>query len=307
MRIDRNYNNKLLKSVEPATEWIIACNPFYYDVIGAFNELENIEWKQSTNIRANDIVYIYVSSPIKEIKYKCIAKKVNLNYAERINDSKFIIDGTNYENYGRYMELELITKYEDKQFTYEDLKQHGLTSVQGPRRLYGELLNYIKLGEIKTIKNTLKNRYKNIKISDIEPIKYKEFYEYKYEKKERQKPKIQNEVKIYPCDRNVAMNALSHANYRCEVDQNHKTFLRKNLDINYTESHHLIPMIYSDLFNVSLDVEENIISLCSNCHSLLHYGRDFENILEKLYNERIDDLNRVGINITFEQLLNMYL
>ena len=114
-------------------------------------------------------------------------------------------------------------------------------------------------------------------------------------------------VKVYPRDRTVAINALAHANYKCEVDSNHFTFTRRNLDIPYTESHHLVPMSYSDLFDVSLDVEENIVSICSTCHNLLHYGRDFKEVLEKLYNERKDDLNKVGIEITFEQLINMYL
>ena len=311
-QLNRNSNNtKLSKSIDHITEWVISCNPSYYDVIGAFNELECIEWKQSTNIKVGDIVYIYVSSPVKEIKYKCIARKVNLNSAGRIDDSKFMIDDSNYRNYGRYMELELITKYQDKQYTLNDLKQHGLRSVQGPSKLSEELQNYIKLTEIskiKEIKKSLKSKHNlEADINEIEPVELKEFYGYKHEKKKKQKPKVQDGVKIYPRDRNVAMNALLHANYKCEVDQNHPTFIRKNLDINYTESHHLVPMAYSDLFNVSLDVEENIVSLCSNCHNLLHYGRDFKDILEKLYNERKEDLNKVGIDITFEQLLNMYL
>jgi len=65
-------------------------------------------------------------------------------------------------------------------------------------------------------------------------------------------------------------------------------------------------MAYSDLFDVSLDVEENIVSLCSNCHNNLHYGRDYEVILNKLYDERIDHLIKVGLHIKFEDLLEMY-
>ena len=41
---------------------------------------------------------------------------------------------------------------------------------------------------------------------------------------------------------------------------------------NYTEQHHLIPMAYSDKFEVSLDVEVSIVSLCSTCHNHIHYG-----------------------------------
>ena len=35
---------------ENNTEWIIACNPDKYDVIGAFQELGSIDWTQSANI-----------------------------------------------------------------------------------------------------------------------------------------------------------------------------------------------------------------------------------------------------------------
>ena len=45
---------------ENNTEWIIACNPDKYDVIGAFHELGSIDWTQSANIVVGDIVYIYV-------------------------------------------------------------------------------------------------------------------------------------------------------------------------------------------------------------------------------------------------------
>lgn len=70
----------------------------------------------------------------------------------------------------------------------------------------------------------------------------------------------------------------------------HPTFIRKKSDKKYTEPHHLIPMAFSDEFDVSLDVEENIVSLCSNCHNQIHYGKDADVLLRKLYEERKDEL-----------------
>lgn len=49
---------------------------------------------------------------------------------------------------------------------------------------------------------------------------------------------------------------MAHANYLCEIDKKHFTFMRKYIDFNYTEPHHLISMAYSDLFDVSLDIEK---------------------------------------------------
>lgn len=109
-------------------------------------------------------------------------------------------------------------------------------------------------------------------------------------------------------DKDRAKKALEKANFKCENDHNHKLFLRKNGLYEYTEPHHLIPLSKYKDFKYSLDVTANIVSLCSHCHNLLHYGRleDKMIILEKLYHERKDLLSKKGISISFEQLLNYY-
>lgn len=112
--------------------------------------------------------------------------------------------------------------------------------------------------------------------------------------------------KTYPRDRKASINALSHAGFKCEFDSKHPTFIRKNSNKPYTETHHLVPMGYSDSFDVSLDVPENIVSLCSNCHNEIHYGKDAKRLVEKLYNERKEVLKSAGIDISLEELLKMY-
>ncbi len=118
------------------TEWIIPCNLKYYDVKGAFSKFKAIDWKQSAkNICVGDIVYIYVGKPISAIKYKCRVNKTNLSKVE-IDDSEFVINGENYENYGNHMELELIREYADTELTRDMLVENGLKgNIQGPRRV----------------------------------------------------------------------------------------------------------------------------------------------------------------------------
>lgn len=111
---------------------------------------------------------------------------------------------------------------------------------------------------------------------------------------------------IYPRSHAVARTALVLANHHCEIDTEHPTFISKRYALPYTEPHHLIPIAYADNFDVSLDVPENVISLCSNCHNEIHYGRDIRNILRWLYENRKAQLESVGIKITFEDLLLMY-
>lgn len=118
------------------TEWIIPCNLKYYDVKGAFSKFKAIDWKQSAkNICVGDIVYIYVGKPISAIKYKCRVNKTDLSKVE-IDDSEFVINGENYENYGNHMELELIREYADTELTRDMLVENGLKgNIQGPRRV----------------------------------------------------------------------------------------------------------------------------------------------------------------------------
>ena len=104
-----------------------------------------------------------------------------------------------------------------------------------------------------------------------------------------------------------AADALEYAHYQCEFSCSDRTFLRKSGKA-YTEPHHLIPISRYRDFEYSLDVMENIVSLCSHCHNLLHYGRfeDKAPVLKKLYNERIAALRKCGLDLTLDQLMSYY-
>lgn len=124
------------------------------------------------------------------------------------------------------------------------------------------------------------------------------------------KPKGINEreEKYYIRNRAIALNALSLAKHRCEVDGEHFVFLRKNGTTFYTEPHHIVPLYaWKDFPDVDLDREQNIVSLCSNCHNILHYGADIDKILKPIYEKRKDLLKAIGINITYETLKNYYI
>ena len=115
--------------------WIIPCNPKYYNVVGAFNKLNRIDWKQSIkSIAVGDEVYIYVAAPIKAIKYRCRVNKTNLSAIE-IDDTDFVVNGGPYETYGNHMELELLEVYDDHKYSLEMLRVKGLKgSLQSPQK-----------------------------------------------------------------------------------------------------------------------------------------------------------------------------
>lgn len=103
-------------------------------------------------------------------------------------------------------------------------------------------------------------------------------------------------------------NALATAKYKCEIDNNHETFRLKGKAFDYVEAHHLIPLKYQADFDVSLDVEANIVALCPMCHRKLHHGRieDIESLLESLLAARSDRMKLCGIYANFESLVKFY-
>ena len=107
----------------------------------------------------------------------------------------------------------------------------------------------------------------------------------------------------------ISKRALDRANNLCEIDPSHKSFIRKNTNKLYMEPHHLIPMKLTDYYGVVLDREQNIFSLCSNCHNQIHYGKDedIRSLLNILYKARKEEINSIiGKDISIEELYEIY-
>ncbi|MBQ7104015.1 MAG: hypothetical protein IJN89_08160 [Anaerotignum sp.] len=117
-------------------KWIFSCNCRYYDAIGAFENYSVIDWKQSNrNVQPGDEVYIYVGQPYQAIMFRCKVNKTNI-VNRRLRGTEFVKDKIELDGrYGRYMELELIEKYDDKRYPIETLRSRGLKgNIQGPRK-----------------------------------------------------------------------------------------------------------------------------------------------------------------------------
>jgi len=111
-------------------------------------------------------------------------------------------------------------------------------------------------------------------------------------------------------DAKTARRALKNANYKCEFNEEHQTFTSGSTQKNYVEAHHLVPvsLTNTDNFKFKLDVKENLIALCPNCHRAIHYGDTATKmeLLNKFFNERHEKLSKKGIDITLEKIYEIY-
>ena len=114
---------KKKKDREPK-EWIIPSNPKYYDVIKAFEESDEIDWKQGAGIKTGDTIYLYVGSPVSAILYKCRVTETDIPY--HYQDENLTIKAL--------MKIKLLKRYDKNSFTFKVLNdEYGIFAVRGPR------------------------------------------------------------------------------------------------------------------------------------------------------------------------------
>lgn len=111
-----------------------------------------------------------------------------------------------------------------------------------------------------------------------------------------------------------AKQALVDSDYICAGDSKHKTFMT-NKGVPYMEGHHLIPCtatnarLFWNEFKKSIDCVENIVCLCPTCHRRIHFGtvNEKKTIIKHLYAKQEKRLKAIGITITEDELLDLYL
>lgn len=124
----------------------------------------------------------------------------------------------------------------------------------------------------------------------------------------RPEPVTVNNIKRYRRNLLEVRKAKISADYICEYDNKHVTFVN-NFDNNpYIEAHHLIPMATQGLFEYNIDFADNIICLCPNCHRRIHYGVKSEKseMIQKFYKERHEKIESFNVDIKYKDLELFY-
>lgn len=111
-------------------DWIVPANPKYFDVVRAFEEKEIIDWKQSSDVRVGDLIYMYVGVPYSALMYKCKAVEVDIPHHFE----------SEYLQVRKIMRIQLLCKYEPDYMPLERLRnEYGVYSVRGPRSMPNSL------------------------------------------------------------------------------------------------------------------------------------------------------------------------
>ena len=116
--------------MRPAKDWIIPSNPKYYDILHAFDDSDEINWKQGSGIKTGDTVFLYVGFPVSAILYKCKVLETDIPYNYR--DGNLTITAL--------MKIKLLKRYDKEEFPFSRLQdEFGVYAVRGPRGIPNSL------------------------------------------------------------------------------------------------------------------------------------------------------------------------
>ncbi|MGB0629204.1 MAG: hypothetical protein ACPGRZ_00790 [Alphaproteobacteria bacterium] len=130
--------------------WLYPANLKFYDVVGAFAEPATY-WPVSSSVEPDDVVYIYLAAPHKQIAFVCDVLKTGLDENAAIEHVRPFFKGD--PSSGRKKQFMKLHKSADVALTdasplsYARLKENGLTGMlMGPRKLENNpaLLTYIE-------------------------------------------------------------------------------------------------------------------------------------------------------------------
>ena len=126
--IDESYvvtaSKQKKQKIRPPKEWVVPANPKYFDIVHAFDDKREINWKQGAGIKKGDTVCIYVGAPVSAILYRCKVTETGIPYVHR--NEKLTIKAL--------MKIRLQKRYPADMFTFDVLKsEYGIYAVRGPR------------------------------------------------------------------------------------------------------------------------------------------------------------------------------
>lgn len=239
-------------------DWLISANSRIYDYASSFAHHGSIDWRQgNVKYSLGDIVYIYCTTPIQRIRYKCQITELNKNSDQIRDDQAYWLKSEEYYKSlnSRFFRLDLLEEIDSEKLSLPLLLQHGLNAApQSPTRLSEELRNYIT-----SIFRTADNDF----FPDIRDTEYEIF------------EGIKKQVLVNKFERSSIARAkcIEKHGYCCKVCGFNFEELYGDLGKDFIHVHHLVP-IHTIGKSYKIDYANDLIPVCPNCHAMLHRKLD---------------------------------
>lgn len=236
-------------------KWLISANCSIYDCATSFEDYKFIDWRQG-NIKyeVGDTVYIYCIRPVKKIRFKCIVKKKDIPLKYIRDDKEYWNNDVEYKKSlkGKFIRLNLIDKIDTEKLNLENLLNNGLkVAPQGPKKLSGELLEYIEKNFNDSNQSDTFPEMIDKDVSVFEGLK-KEITVNKYERSSYARAKC-----------------IEYNGTKCKICGMNFEEKYGKIGVGFIHVHHIKP-IHEIGKEYKIDYKNDLIPVCPNCHAMLH-------------------------------------
>lgn len=234
--------------------WLISANGKMYDHASSFAHFGSVDWRQG-NVKYNvgDIVYIYCTTPIQRIRYKCKVIELNKSSAEIRNDKAYWLNQEEYEKSlsGKFFNLQLIEEVDSTNLSLPFLLKNGLNAApQSPIKLNESLEAYIR-----SIFRTANDEYFPETIDSSSEI--------------FEGLKKQVSVNKYERSSIARSKCLETNGYACKICLFNFEKIYGVIGKDFIHVHHITP-IHTIGKSYKIDYANDLIPVCPNCHAMLH-------------------------------------
>lgn len=240
-----------------------------YDVYNALRNLGKITWMHECcpkSIEVGDIAYIYETSPINAIRWKCRVTRTQVE-EELPGEYQYSLSGETYD--GPAVELEGLCEYLFwNQLSYKILnaKNGRKVNVQRASLLRSELLRYIHEVESQQVSEEgLEQLFSETSSKELRMLAKAHSREYPV--------KQERTVNQYIRSPLVSAYAKRRAKQHCELCRKKAPFYDKYGNP-FLEIHHV-----QWLSKGGEDSIYNTVALCPNCHRKMHMVQDPSDII----------------------------
>ena len=234
--------------------WLISANGGMYDYSSSFAHFGSIDWRQGkTKYSVGDIVYIYSTTPIQKIRFKCRVTQLNKKSSDIRDDKEYWLNQDEYEKSlgGMFFNLQLIEEVDTHKLSLEVLLKKGLKAApQGPIKLKPELESYISSVFLNANEEYFPESLNHS--SEIYEGLKKQVSVNKYERSSVARKKC---VEVH--------------GFTCKICRFDFEKVYGELGKEFIHVHHVTP-IHTIGKNYKINYIEDLIPVCPNCHAMLH-------------------------------------
>ena len=234
--------------------WLIPANGKMYDHASSFAHYGSIDWRQgNAKYSIGDVVYIYCTTPIQKVRYKCRVTALDKTSSKIRDDKDYWINKEEYEKSldGKFFNLELIEEVDSERLSLSLLLHNGLKAApQGPIKLNETLESYVS-----SVFSTANDDY------------FPETIEFSSEIFEG----IKKQVSVNKYERSSIARAKcieAHGSI-CKICSFSFEEKYGELGKEFIHVHHITP-IHSIGKSYKIDYVNDLIPVCPNCHAMLH-------------------------------------